>query len=359
MKHIVCFHLFNDYSGSPKVLAMVLEGLLQKRYCIDLITSKHGALNSLYGKTGIVFHTCHYRFSKNPLITLLLYVTSQIYTFFFSFRYLFRKDVVFYINTILPIAPALAGKLMGKKVVYHYHENAFIKGKFYRLLAFAMQKLADEIICVSEYQRSLLPRKKHVEVIYNALPLSFSRVFETEEVKQKPTGNVLMLSSLKIYKGIVEFVALAKALPEIFFELVINADKEDIDRFWVEHDIALPQNLNIFPRQTDVVSFYKRASLVLNLSNKEKILETFGLTVLEAFTAGVPVIVPTKGGIAELVEDRVTGYKIDIQELDKIKNTIKNIFSDRALFHSLALNAKREAEKYSYENMISRISSLL
>lgn len=40
MKHIVCFHLFNDYSGSPKVLKMVLQGILDKGYEVDLITSK-------------------------------------------------------------------------------------------------------------------------------------------------------------------------------------------------------------------------------------------------------------------------------------------------------------------------------
>lgn len=39
MKHIVCFHLFNDYSGSPKVLKMVLQGILDKGYEVDLITS--------------------------------------------------------------------------------------------------------------------------------------------------------------------------------------------------------------------------------------------------------------------------------------------------------------------------------
>ena len=30
MNRIICFHLFNDYSGSPKVLKMALEGLLKK-----------------------------------------------------------------------------------------------------------------------------------------------------------------------------------------------------------------------------------------------------------------------------------------------------------------------------------------
>lgn len=39
--------------------------------------------------------------------------------------------------------------------------------------------------------------------------------------------------------------------------------------------------------------------------------EPFGLVVLEAFAAGVPVIVPRSGGTDELVEDGVTGFKVD------------------------------------------------
>ena len=40
MKKIVCFHLYNDYSGSPKVLKVVLEGLLQRGCAVDLVTSR-------------------------------------------------------------------------------------------------------------------------------------------------------------------------------------------------------------------------------------------------------------------------------------------------------------------------------
>ena len=47
MKQIVCFHLFNDYSGSPKVLNMVLKGLLEKGENIELVTSKGGVLDEL------------------------------------------------------------------------------------------------------------------------------------------------------------------------------------------------------------------------------------------------------------------------------------------------------------------------
>ena len=55
---IVCFHVLNDYSGSPKVLEMVLSGLLSKGYSINLVTSKgNGALNNLQGKKNMIFPT--------------------------------------------------------------------------------------------------------------------------------------------------------------------------------------------------------------------------------------------------------------------------------------------------------------
>ena len=171
---IVCFHVLNDYSGSPKVLEMVLSGLLSKGYSINLVTSKgNGALNNLQGKKNMIFYQYYYRFSQNMLWNALQFLYVQCYIFFFSFRYLFQKDIVFYLNTIMPVGAAVAAKLSGKKIVYHYHENASAKSRFYVFLAWFMQKLADEIICVSDYQRQFLRRKNAVTTIPNSLPPSF------------------------------------------------------------------------------------------------------------------------------------------------------------------------------------------
>lgn len=41
MTRIACLHLFNDFSGSPKVLRMVLGGLLEGgELRVDVVTSK-------------------------------------------------------------------------------------------------------------------------------------------------------------------------------------------------------------------------------------------------------------------------------------------------------------------------------
>ena len=118
-------------------------------------------------------------------------------------------------------------------------------------------------------------------------------------------------------------------------------------------------NLSILSRQNDVASLYNKASLVLNLSDKHKVIETFGLTALEAMSAGLPVVVPTVGGIAEMVEDGINGYKIDVQDLEKIETHIKLLLSERNRYQQMASNAQKYSQSYSEESMISEIAEIL
>lgn len=360
MKRLVCFHLFNDFSGSPKVLQMVLRGLAEKGMRIDLITSKgEGALSDLSKWKNVKTNTYAYRFSDNPVVTMARYFGVQLYTFGFALRYALKKDTTFYVNTILPVGAALAGRLTGKRVVYHYHENAFAKGAFYKLLTRAMQALASEIICVSAYQRSFLKREKNVNVVPNAVPAAFVARLCPNPQEAFERKRVLMLGSLKLYKSPLEFMELARRLPQFSFELVVNDTQKNIDRFMKKHQITLSGNLTVYPRQDDVVPFYNRASVVLNLSDKHQFIETFGLTALEAMSAALPVIVPTEGGIAEMVEDGVNGYKIDVQELERIICLIKDLFNDKVHYMSMANKAFQFSLGFKEDIVIDKIFTII
>lgn len=359
MKRVVCFHLYNDYSGSPIVLRNVLEGLLKKHYRISLVTSAKGILDELKSYDNLTTYNYRYHFSNNLFITMLRYCLIQIYTFFMSFRWLFYRDVVFYINTILPIGPALAGKLMRKRVIYHYHENAFAKGVFYKVLAFFMEKTASEIVCVSAFQASFLASKEKITIIPNALTQKFINKLSPKPEASFDRKRVLMISSLKLYKGPIEFIRLSQLLPQFSFELVANDTDENINKFIIKHNLSIPPNLTIFPRQKDVSPSYNRASIVLNLTNKEKVVETFGLTTLEAFSAGLPVIVPTIGGISEIVIDEFNGFKIDVQRLSDIADCINKILTNKQLYIKLSNNALEESRKFNEELMLSRLTLLL
>jgi len=359
MKHrIACFHLFNDYSGSPKVLHDVLNGLLRKGVSIDLISSRGGVLDSL-SSPNIRRRSYRYHYSLNALLTMARYSAVEMLTFCMALRYTFTRDMTFYINTILPIGPALAGKLTGKRVVYHYHENAFAKGWFYKLLAKAMELLADEIICVSNYQASFLSRKKRVSVTPNSLSPEFVCRLKPDPGNAFCRQNVLMLSSLKAYKGTREFIELAESLSRFNFTLVINDTQNSIDRWIKQNGLRIPPNLNVYPRTDDVTQFYNRTSLVVNLSNPDQFIETFGLTALEAMSCALPVIVPPVGGIAEMVTDGVNGYRINVSDKKSLIHTISTILTDRELYATLASNALEYSRNYSSDTMIDKISEIL
>lgn len=359
MLKLVCFHLYNDYSGSPKVLKMILQALLSKGYKVDLITSRGGTLDDLSAYTNLKSSAYTYKFSSNSLITMMRFFVIQLYTFILSFRYIFQKDAVFYINTLLPVGPALAGRIMRKRVIYHYHENAFAKGAFYMTLCRCMEYLASDIICVSAHQHSFLSRKEKVCIIPNAVPKAFVERLNPNIDAAFNRKKVLMLGSLKLYKGTLEFIQLAERLPKYVLELVVNDTQDNIDRFLVEHQIEVLPNLKIYPRQNDVVPFYNNASIVLNMSHPQLFIETFGLTALEAMSAGLPIIVPTVGGIAEMVDDGVNGYKIDVQNIDIIVERIQQILSDKTLYSKLANNALAHSQKYNVDTMVNAIVSHL
>lgn len=355
---IVGFHLFNDYSGSPKVLGGIVEGLLRKGHDVELVTSRGGVLDDISGP-GLTRRSYSYRFSPWGWVTLMRYSRVQLLTFFMALKYAFRKNTTFYINTILPIGPAIAGRLTGKRVVYHYHENAMVKSRFYRMLARAMQGLAHEIICVSDYQASFLKRKKGVTVVPNSLDDSFVRKLRPDAEKAFERKNILMLSSLKAYKGTKEFLLLASQMPRFSFTLVINDTREAIDRWLKSENIEPAGNVAIHPRADDVTPFYNSASIVVNLSNPRQFIETFGLTALEAMACALPVVVPTVGGIAEMVDDGFNGYKIDVDDTERLTDTINNMLTDKPLYLRLAANSLTTSSRFDRAAAVGSISSIL
>lgn len=361
MTHIVCFHLYNDFSGSPIVLRMVLDGLLQHGYQVDLVTSDGGVLDTLQGRERFRKHSYTYRFSPNPIATMLRYMAVQCYTFCLALRWAFRKDVVFYVNTLLPVGPALAGRLMGKRVVYHYHENAHVKGVFYQSLAWMMQRLAHEIICVSHYQAASLAAGSKVRVVPNALPETFVDRMRPDAQRSYDNRNILMIASLKSYKGVREFMELSARMPDYRFTLVLNDSQTNINDYIKAHRLegVIGRNLTVYPRQSDVAPFYTRASVLLNLSDRTRVIETFGMTVLEAMSAGLPVIVPTEGGVAELVCDGENGYRIDVGDMDRIERRLKEMFLQKNLYIRLSEKALQYARKFDSTSILRQIECVL
>ena len=186
---IVFVHLFNDRSGSPKVLSQVVSAMAQHGADIEVLTSNYedGFLNGLPGIRRNIF----YRRSENKLFTLFYFLMAQIFLFVQCLSY-WRRDVVFYVNTMMPCGAALAARLMGKQVIYHLHETSLRPALLKKILRLVIRMTASKIIFVSNYLCKVegfsnIPQY----VVHNALNLNASNdqeeyLLDINEFSQAP-----------------------------------------------------------------------------------------------------------------------------------------------------------------------------
>jgi glycosyltransferase involved in cell wall biosynthesis len=80
--------------------------------------------------------------------------------------------------------------------------------------------------------------------------------------------------------------------------------------------------------------------------------EPFGIVALEAMGTGTPVIVSDTGGLAEIVEHGVDGWKVPPGDRDALVSTIGQILADEAGAYSIAARGKQKTEsKYTWETV--------
>jgi glycosyltransferase involved in cell wall biosynthesis len=341
MKKILFIHLFNDRSGSPKVLSQTIKVLKEEGYETELIRSKHknGFLNAIADKEHILF----YKRSENKFVTFFYYGVSQILLFFQCLKY-WNKDVVFYVNTMMPFGAALAGKLMSKKVIYHVHETSLRPKILKTFLRSIISLTANKIIFVSKYLQEVesFQNKKQI-VIYNALEMQKN----AKKDKKSDEFNLLMICSLKKYKGVNEFIQLAKFFineKNIKLTLVLNATKEEINKYF--KDIKVTHNITVYERQIDLSQFYKDADILLNLSRIDEWIETFGLTIVEGMEYGLPAIGPSVGGPLEVVRDNLDGFCISSYDIDKIAEKIRFLMNNKNEYLKFSENAKNRVKDF-------------
>jgi len=355
MKNRIIFvHLLNNFSGSPRVLKDTIEALSQK-YEYLLITSKGpGVLSQI--PNSIFFN---YDWSKKKVITLLRFAYAQGYIFFYVLFFTKKKDIIF-INTMQPAIAAVAAKIKGIPVIFHIHESHNSQ-KFFGNLYVRIRRLTQpKEIFVSNYIASKEGiNKKNSIIIHN--PISKIFIESAREHKYNPLNdgkfNVLMICSLRDYKGIPEFMEICNKLLEIkmiHFDLVLDASSNDIQQYFT--GTGIPENISIHPKTNNPENFYKKASLLLNLSRPDQWIESFGLTIVEAMTFGIPCIVPNIGGPIEIIDDKVNGFHLSCYDLEAIINKIIELSNDYTTCMFLSNNAKSKSLTFApqvYEKKIN------
>ena len=356
---IIFCHLLNDNSGSPNVLKATIEAMTFHRESVRLFIGSQGS--GLLDLSGVPTKRYWYRRSSFRPVTFLSYFFSQFVLFFSLAIGRIPPKAIIFVNTLLPFGAMIWGKLTGRPVIVHVHEVSISPKALNWFLLVCASKCADQLIYVSKDHLRRLPINGPPSlIIYN--PVSSYLASNASVYSSRKTGkfNVLMLASLKAYKGIDEFIDLSKGMAdydEITFTLVLNADLHEVKGFIKKfRDLA---NVNIYPRTNDPSNFYECADLVINLSRIDQQIETFGLTVVEAMTFGIPVIVPPIGGPAEIIKDGCEGFCIDSRDIKSLHKAVLSLFTNPLKAMEMSGAALKCAQKFTFTEYSQKITAII
>jgi len=117
------------------------------------------------------------------------------------------------------------------------------------------------------------------------------------------------------------------------------------DSLKVRHRIALVQDIS----DAQLLDRYRSADLYLSCAP----MEDFGIAPLEAMATGLPLVVWSFGGTAELVEDGITGLKAKAYDLnDFYKRTVEVFSLDEGQYRRLSENATAKANEYTWKRHV-------
>ncbi len=115
----------------------------------------------------------------------------------------------------------------------------------------------------------------------------------------------------------------------------------------VENSVKTNQNITYlgFMDREEIALQIRRAKCLIFPSNW---YETFGLTIIEAFSCGTPVLTSNIGGHCAMVEPNKTGFHFKVNDYQDLKEKVREI--SQMDIGEISLNARREYEsKYTGE----------
>lgn len=282
-----------------------------------------------------------------------------------ALRALLKQESVDIIHASEAIAATISGlaclSLPGTKSIFHYH-HVRLEGK-QRMLSRVGSRLADLVMNVSAASQAGAIEFDHVplhktRVAYNGT-VELRHVDEQEVAKLRSDlaigpGHraITIVGRLRREKGYPTLFAAAGALARSTdhpLHLIVAGDgphRSELEQLAA----AMPEvRVHFLGHQDDVAPWFALADVVAVPSY----IEAFGLTAVEAMSAGKPVVATRVGGLTEIIGDRVDGLLVEPHDVDGMASAISEILTNRDLAVELGARARETyLQRFTVERMV-------
>lgn len=292
-------------------------------------------------------------------------------------------DIVYAHNLeLIGIYPILAANKLGIPVVLHLHNLFYANylrnvGMLKRIAAIYLPYQGatarfTNAIAVSRYIRQVhceggFPEEKTITIHNGIEKKHLIGISENDFAKCHSTDPcwLLFAGNINTQKGIEDAITaiglLKIKLPEVHLDIAGNVESSYLDR-------RLKMLIN--PEIREHITFLgKIPPDELQKKRREDYYcalvpsvceEAFGLVVLEAMAAGVPVIATAVGGIVEMIEDEITGKLVHPHCPDEIAKAVMDLWKNKESYNTIRKNAYKKAiNQFVFEEKAVEIEKTL
>ncbi|HVN56639.1 MAG TPA: glycosyltransferase family 4 protein [Anaerolineaceae bacterium] len=295
-----------------------------------------------------------------------------------------RNCNVIHIQNISQFVPIIRALNPRAKIALHMHCE-WLTQLDREMIAKRLRKV-DLILGCSDYitqtiQRQFPEYAAICQTIYNGVD---TRLFSSpiSRVNHAQTDKLLMVGRVSPEKGthtLVEaYVRIAPRYPQLKLEVVGSIGVIPVDYIVKLSDDPTVRGLERFyqgnyfetlkkmiPKELHerihfqgyighdlLVPHYQSADILVNPS----LSESFGMSLIEAMSCGVPVVATRVGGMVDVVEEGKTGFLVPPDAPQDLAQAISDLMSNPALREEMGRAGKiRANDLFSWENIVSQL----
>jgi glycosyltransferase involved in cell wall biosynthesis len=251
----------------------------------------------------------------------------------------------------------LAAKLRGRRLVSTKHNDDPFRAGPFRLVERQLARLADRVVTITDSLRTftiervgIAPAK--VETIHYGLdmvPAAWG-VNPPDDVPED-ARILLAVSRLTEQKGVDVAIRALSSLPDDTVLVVLGEGPERAALERLARECRVAERVYLPGRVPDVAVWLRRAEVFVHPAR----WEGFGLAVLEAMLARLPVVATEVSSLPELVAHGETGFLVSADDEGALASGIRDALAQPELGAAGELRARRE---FSVARMADRTAAL-
>ena len=268
-----------------------------------------------------------------------------------------RADVVHTHLVHADLYGGAAAKLRGAKLVSTKHnDDPFRRGPF-RHVERQLARMADRVITITDALRDFTVEhvgvsESKVQTIHYGLD-DLPQAWGENPPDRVPAGARVLLSTARLtqQKGIDVAIRALPALPDDMVLVVLGEGPERGRLEALARQLGVERRVFLLGRVPDVAAWLHRATVYVHPAR----WEGFGLGVLEAMHAALPVVATRASSLPELVVDGETGILVPVDDPEALTAAILRALDEPQLG---AAGRGRAVSEFSVARMADRHTSL-